>query len=96
MTCPGSIILYTSVTLSFAAILYLELFLQSFDSFFLSRFILTSHFISYVMYVPIQCPTFDDEKFTLLSTLTKTDFKLLELTNFCLSPTLLAIWQHNI
>ena len=48
------------------------------------------------MYVPIQCPTFDDEKFTLLSTLTKTDFKLLELTNFCLSPTLLAIWQHNI
>ena len=36
----------TSVTLSFAAVL--ELFLQTFDRFFLSRFILMSYFISYI------------------------------------------------
>ena len=36
----------TSVTLSFAAVL--ELYLQTFDRFFLSRFILMSYFISYI------------------------------------------------
>ena len=36
----------TSATLSFAAVL--ELFLQTFDRFFLSRFILMSYFISYI------------------------------------------------
>ena len=36
----------TSVTLSFAAVL--ELFLQTFDRFFLSRFISMSYFISYI------------------------------------------------
>ena len=36
----------TSVTLSFAAVL--ELFLQTFDRFFLSRFILMSYFTSYI------------------------------------------------
>ena len=36
----------TSVTLSFAAVL--ELLLQTFDRFFLSRFILMSYFISYI------------------------------------------------
>ena len=35
-----------SVTLTFAAVL--ELLLQTFDRFFLSRFILMSHFISYI------------------------------------------------
>ena len=35
-----------SVTLSFAAVL--ELLLQTFDRFFLSRFILMSYFISYI------------------------------------------------
>ena len=38
--------LKTPVTLSFAAIL--ELLLQTFDRFFLSRFILMSYFISYI------------------------------------------------
>ena len=41
MTC-----LNTSVTLSFAV--GLELFLQTFDRFFASRFILMSYFISYI------------------------------------------------
>ena len=36
----------TSVTLSFATVL--ELFLQTFDRFFLSRFILMSYFIPYI------------------------------------------------
>ena len=36
----------TSVTLSFAAVL--ELLLQTFDRFFLSRFILISYFVSYI------------------------------------------------
>ena len=36
----------TSVTLSFAAVL--ALFLQTFDKFFLSRFVLISYFISYI------------------------------------------------
>ena len=36
----------TSVTLSFAAVL--QLLLQTFDRFFLSRFILMSYFISYI------------------------------------------------
>ena len=36
----------TSVTMSFAAVL--ELLLQTFDRFFLSRFILMSYFISYI------------------------------------------------
>ena len=39
----------------------------------------------------LHCPTFNDEGYTLLGTLNKTDSKLLELTNSSLSQTLL--WQ---
>ena len=42
----------------------------------------TSHFL-------LHCPTFNDERYTLLSTLHKIDYKLLELTNSSLSQTLL-------
>ena len=35
----------------------------------------TSHF-------PFHCPTFNDERYTILSTLNKTDCKLIELTNY--------------
>ena len=42
----------------------------------------TSHFL-------LLCPTFNDERYTLLSTLNKSDCKLLELTKFSLSQTLL-------
>ena len=42
----------------------------------------TSHFL-------LHCPSFNDERYTLLSTLNKTDCKLLELTKSSLSQTLL-------
>ena len=42
----------------------------------------TSHFL-------LHCPTFNDERFTLLSTLNNIDCTLLELTKFSLSETLL-------
>ena len=42
----SEVIINTSVTLSFAA--FLELYLQTFDTFFLSRFILMSYFISHI------------------------------------------------
>ena len=42
----------------------------------------TSHFL-------LHCPTFNDEPYTLLSTLNNTDCKLLELTKSSLSQTLL-------
>ena len=42
----------------------------------------TSHFL-------LHCPTFNDERYTLLSTLNKIDCKLLELTKSSLSQTLL-------
>ena len=42
----------------------------------------TSHFV-------LHCPTFNDERYTLLSTLNKTDCKLLELTKSSLSQSLL-------
>ena len=42
----------------------------------------TSHFL-------LHCPTFNDERYTLLSTLNNIDCKLLELTKFSLSQTLL-------
>ena len=35
----------------------------------------------------LHCPTFNDEQYTLLSTLNKIDYKLLELTNSSLSQT---------
>ena len=44
----------------------------------------------------LHCPTFNDERYTLLSTLTKIDCKLVELTNSSLSQTLFVIWQHII
>ena len=42
----------------------------------------TSHFL-------LHCPTFNDERYTLLSTLNNIDCKLLELTKSSLSQTLL-------
>ena len=42
----------------------------------------TSHFL-------LHCPAFNDERYTLLSTLNNTDCKLLELTKSSLSQTLL-------
>ena len=42
----------------------------------------TSHFL-------LHCPSFNDERYTLLSTMNKIDCKLLELTKFSLSQTLL-------
>ena len=47
----------------------------------------TSHFL-------LHCSTFNDERFTLLSTLNKIDYKLLELTKPSLLQT--VIWQHII
>ena len=41
----------------------------------------TSHFL-------LHCPTFNDERYTLLSTLNKIDCKLLELTKSSLSQTM--------
>ena len=45
--------------------------------------------IKYTSHFRLHCPTFNDERYTLLSTLNKIDCKLLKLTNSSLSQTLL-------
>ena len=49
----------------------------------------TSHF-------PLHCPTLNDERYTVLSTLNKIDCKLLELTNSSRIITNCVVWQHII
>ena len=49
----------------------------------------TSHFL-------LHCPTFNDERYTLLSTLNNIDCKLLELTKSTLSQTLYQNQYGNI
>ena len=45
--------------------------------------------IKFTSYFLLHCPTFNDERYTLLSTLNNIDCKLLELTKSSLSQTLL-------